>query len=82
MADKWKRVAETLAARLVNHVFCDRHRIDEPDPDCPHCEDTEAYLAYLKAGGRDFRPPVYEGPLVTLPEMMRRLRDPDAEAGQ
>jgi hypothetical protein len=75
VSDKWKRVAEALAAQLASHAFCDTHRITEPAPDCPHCEDRQAYLAYLKAGGRDFRPPAYEGPVITLPEVMRQLRE-------
>jgi hypothetical protein len=79
VADKWKRVAETLAAQLVSHAFCDTHRISESAPDCPQCEDTQAYLAYLKAGGRDFRPPAYEGPLTTLPEAMRQLREREGQ---
>jgi hypothetical protein len=67
----WRSVAETLAVRLVEHAFCEQHRPDSPDPDCPHCGDRSAYGAYLKAGGRDFRPPPYTGPTVSVHDLAR-----------
>jgi hypothetical protein len=72
MSDKWKKVAEVLASRLVMHAFCREHKADSPDPDCPFCEDRQAYSAYLKAGGRDFRPPPHTGPVVSVDELHRR----------
>jgi len=72
VAKSWRQVAAMLAARLVNHAFCETHGDANPDPDCPFCADREAYKAYVAAGGYDFRPPPYTGPTVSVHELAHR----------
>lgn len=47
----WRAVADRLAGRMLNHAFNCLEGHEPADPDCPFCEDTAAYLAYLDAGG-------------------------------
>jgi hypothetical protein len=75
----WRRVAEALAERLVSHAFCTDHSEANPEPDCPWCDDREAYRAYVDAGGRDFRPPPYTGRVVTLSEVAPNWPDRGGE---
>lgn len=67
-AVNWRRVAEVLAARLVNYAECPTHHVDRPDPDCPFCDDRAAYRTYLSAGGRDFTPS-FPGTPVPIEEL-------------
>jgi hypothetical protein len=69
----WRQIAELLAGRLASHAFCDVH--DKFDPGCPFCRDREAYMAYLKAGGRDLRPQL-DGPSISLSELFGRPGPP------
>lgn len=66
----WKQTAELLARQLAAHADCEAHV--RFNPDCPSCCDRAAYLAYLAAGGRDFRPQEPELGSVTLDELVRR----------
>lgn len=45
----WRKIADDLANRLVEHAYCEQHT--EPDPACPFCDDLAAYLRYVEAGG-------------------------------
>ena len=72
MAKSWRQVATALAGRLVHHAFCETHSRANPDPDCPFCADREAYEAYVAAGGYDFRPSPYTGPVVSVHELAQR----------
>jgi hypothetical protein len=55
MATDWHRMAERLARRLETHAFCDTHVLRDARKDCPFCVDRSVYLAYVAAGGEDFR---------------------------
>lgn len=51
----WRAMADRLAMRLANHAHCGKHPESAPRDDCPFCEDRAVYLAYLAAGGTDWR---------------------------
>lgn len=40
---KWRRTAYTLAMRMAYYADCPDH--DAPNPDCPFCQDVDAYPA-------------------------------------
>jgi hypothetical protein len=48
MSEKWKRVADTLAGRLMYHESCNHYLFVEG---CPFCDDEAAMKIYRKAGG-------------------------------
>lgn len=55
--DQHRSLRDRLAERLSAHAYCDEHPLSSPAGDCPFCGDRDAYLAHVKAGGHDFRPP-------------------------
>lgn len=64
-------LTEKLARRFADHADCDMHPLRTADPACAHCGDRSTYLAYLDAGGKDFRPD-NSGPGVDVFEFMAR----------
>jgi hypothetical protein len=66
-----RRTRDRLAEQMASHAHCDDHPTSAADVNCPFCADRSAYLAYLSAGGRDYRPSV-DGPSITLAELRRR----------
>lgn len=85
MTASWKSVAMLLADRLAEQLGegCPGHGDDWRSnwKECPHCQDARAYHAYLRAGGRDYRQPPYEGRSVTVRELLARGQGSDGEPG-
>ncbi len=50
MSEKWRKVADALAERLMYHNGCG-HEVREPS--CPFCADAEAMAVYRKAVSDD-----------------------------
>jgi hypothetical protein len=65
MSDKWKRIADVLAGRLMYHDFCDHN---PPEEDCPFCDDEAAMKIYRKAGG-NVGLPAAQGKMVGIREL-------------
>ena len=64
MAESWKEVAHTLAARLSHATEPDHN---PPMPDCPFCDDALAFARFLakrKAIGRPYADP-FAGAVMT-----------------
>lgn len=66
MTDKWKRVADTLAGRLMYHEFCGHN---PPEEDCPFCDDEAAMNLYRKAGGANIGLSAIKGKMVDISEL-------------
>ena len=67
---KWEQVADMLASRMMyqaNH--CPGH--PGSTPDCPFCQDTVAYQAYLAAGGTR-RLPEFTGTSIDIFDIVNR----------
>lgn len=71
-AKRLRLISTKLARRLADHATCDEHPLSSPAGDCPFCGDRAAYLEYVGAGGRDFRPD-HSGPGIEVFELIRRL---------
>lgn len=69
LAGGGRAVTRLLAERLAEHAHCDQHAVSAPEPGCGYCQDRAAYLAYLAAGGPDYRTPDGGGSEVPLSDL-------------
>lgn len=73
-------MAERLATRLAEHAGCCDHTEAAPGRGCPFCEDRSAYLAFVAAGGRDYRDgSASQGEPVSIFEVRRHAIQQDGD---
>lgn len=74
----WRAIADTLAARLQNHAFCETHPESEPAEECPFCRDRAAFRLWERKSGMTFVDRSPPGEAVDVFALLWASNHPDA----